>query len=538
MASESIADLFASLRLAVDERTWSIGDRILNNFKNKIASVIGTLADPSAWAGAIGGVIDAGDAIDEASQKTGVAVETLQEFGYAAGQSGVSQEGLNSALGKLAVNMDTAAHGGKAQAEIFDRMGVKVTDASGKLRDAGDVFLDISDHLSTIKDGGVKAALAVGAFGRSGKDLIPTLNAGRTHLEELRKEFRESGAEIDGPTAAAMGGLNDQIGVLKLGWQGVKTQLASALVPTLLEVVNGFVAWFKANRQNIKSGIQAFAKVLAVALKAVAFAVGLALKGFTFLADHWDYAKYAIYALVAALGVYEAATIAAGIASAISWLAALWPIGLVIAAIALVALAIEDFYTYLQGGDSYFGDLVDYAKEYLGVDLTNTVQEVVDFAVGAFGEWWDTAKMMFAFIEAEASIVSTAWTTVWNTIKPIVDAIKEAVGYVDDLTNSVANPFGGNFLGGGSGLVRHQLNAPQGSGAFAQMQRIAAQAGSSGAPATVSAQPNVLSAFHANVTIHAGAGADGKLIGEEFTKVLDKHWDEKMRGAHGGAGGK
>jgi hypothetical protein len=533
----TVADLAAVLSLKTDKGSFAAGDALIEKIKTgaKRMFAFQTVERVASWfTQAIGGVVDLGDQLDEMSQKTGVSVEDLQEVGYAAKQSGMSQEELGSTLGKLGKNLYQASEGNKTLSKSFSTMGIAVKDAHGKVRPVTDVLGDMADHFSTLPDGPKKTALAMAVMGRAGANMIPVLNQGRSRLEELRQEFKDTGAEIDGPTAAAFGNLNDQKDLLATGWQGVKTQLATALLPTLLEIVKGFIAWFKANRTLIKQGIASVAKVLSVALKAVAYAVGLVLEGFTFLGEHWDTAKYAIYALVAALGVYEAATIAAGIASAISWLVGLWPIGLLLLAIGAVVFAVQDFYTYLNGGDSVFGRLVDAAKKYLGIDLTGVVGDTVDTVIFLFNTWWQSVKLIFGFVKTEFEIMKTLVLGIWRIIKPIVEAIESAAKTAADvasgfgmfdvenkmtLRNSGSNVRYQGPLGTANRIVDHATGGLAGAMAVRAAQRPAAGGGAGGGAAPQ---------MHATVNIATGTG-DPDEIGRHVVHHMTRMHDDWVR---------
>lgn len=527
--STTVADLVAVLR--IKSTGFEQIDAVIGRIKKFAATkfTFDALKSGARWlAGLFSDVVEVGDQLDEMAQKTGVSVETLQELGYAAGQSGVSQAALGNALGKLVINMDRASHGGKSQAKAFRDMGVSVKNADGTLRDAGDVFLDMSAGLSKMKDGGTKARIVMDTMGRSGKELIPTFNVGRQRLEELRQEFRDSGAELDGPTAAAFGNFDDQMGSLKLGFRGLKTQLAVALLPTVLTIVRGMVAWFKANRDMIRQKVAAVAKVLAAAFKVVAAAIGLVLDGFVWLNDHWDQAKYAIYALVGALVLYEAATIAAGIASAISWALALWPLVLLAAAIALVYLAVQDLYTYFNGGESVFGHLVDVVKQYIGQDAVDTIAGAIAIIKFLFQSWWDSMKLIFEYISISFNIVKAGIELVWKVVKPIVDAIRDAVGYVDSLTNSEFNPFGGNFGGGGVSLTNNGGPRPAATGNLWEDIR-ASTAPSTPTRGMPGSNSSTKHEMVANITVNAAAGADADEIAQTSRNAFSALWDERMR---------
>ncbi len=298
----------------------------------------------------------------------------------------------------------------------------------------------------------------------------------------------------------------------------------------MLGIVKGLIAWFKANRAMIRQKVEMVAHILAAALKGVAKAVGLVLDGVTFLNDHWEQAKWFIYALVAALAVYEAATIAAGIASAVSWLIGLWPLGLLLLAIGAVVLIIEDLYQYFTGGDSVFGTFLDAIKKYIGIDAVGTVSDAVALIKFLFLNWFDTMKMIFSYVSASFDLVKTGVQAVWKVVKPVIDAIREGVGYVDDLTGSVANPFGGNFGGSGTNLIKR----PETDASRNQQAALTQFFGGGGAAiaptrASPAAAGGFSNLFHATITVHATGGADGDDIAIKMNRQLEAFWDTKVR---------
>ena len=109
--------------------------------------------------------LDAADSMSKLSQRTGIAVPALDRFRQAANLSDTSIQSLERAFPALTKNMDDAAQKGKGPAfEAFQRLGVSVTDASGKVRAADDVMLQIADRFQGMADGTEKAALASAIF--------------------------------------------------------------------------------------------------------------------------------------------------------------------------------------------------------------------------------------------------------------------------------------------------------------------------------------------------------------------------------------
>lgn len=191
---------------------------------------------------AVKGSIDSAEAMGELAQKVGVGVEALSGLSYAAKLSGVSTDQLGIGLKKLGVNMDAVAHGGaKPAAEAFGRLGISVTDASGKLRDSDQVLVDVAGKFAGMKDGAAKTAIAVALFGKAGSDLIPLLNEGKTGIEAMRTEAAALGIVIDTKTAKAADGFNDNLDRLKAVGSGVTTQLAAGMLPAMQDISGALV---------------------------------------------------------------------------------------------------------------------------------------------------------------------------------------------------------------------------------------------------------------------------------------------------------
>lgn len=125
------------------------------------------------------------DAVGKLSTRTGIAANTLFAYRNAAELADVSNEQLNTGLLQLSKNMLEAAKGTETYASAFRALGIAITNESGQLRNADEVFEDIADRFAQLPDGATKAAVAMRLFGRSGAQLIPLLNGGSDALTKL-----------------------------------------------------------------------------------------------------------------------------------------------------------------------------------------------------------------------------------------------------------------------------------------------------------------------------------------------------------------
>jgi TP901 family phage tail tape measure protein len=250
------------------ERAGRDASGALGGMGNILRSVTGGFLALGAGISAAGvaafakSAIDAADDMRDLSQKTGVSVEMLSRFSQAANMSGSSIEEVGKAMAKLSRGMVEAATTGKGPAsEALQTLGISATDASGKLKTADQVMLEVSDRFAQMPDGAQKAALAMGLFGKSGVSIIPTLNEGRQAIEGLNAtmstEFSDQ-ADAYNDSLAAMGATFGQIGM----------EIANQLLPYLASAVDwltkvgiGFRDWIVANREPIRQTIEVIAKV-------------------------------------------------------------------------------------------------------------------------------------------------------------------------------------------------------------------------------------------------------------------------------------
>lgn len=177
--------------------------------------------------------IDAAAELDDLSQKTGIAVESLSRLQYAAGREGV--EDLGASLAKLAKTIGT-------DAELFDALGIKTKNANGELRTTEEVLLDVADVFSKSADGTRKAIIAQELFGKSGAALIPLLNQGRAGIEQLTAEADRLGITISGNTAKAADDFNNKLYSLKGAVSGAVNQITAELLPSLNRIAEAMTS--------------------------------------------------------------------------------------------------------------------------------------------------------------------------------------------------------------------------------------------------------------------------------------------------------
>lgn len=185
--------------------------------------------------------INAADQLDELAQKLGVSASQLSSLGLAAQRGGVGLDVLAGGMVRLARGAsDTAAGVGTAR-DAFAALGIGVKDADGQLKSSDVLLKEIAGQFAKFEDGAEKTALAVRIFGKSGADLIPTLNQGSEGIAEMQARAEALGIAISDDFAAQAGAFNDALDDAKNLVTGLGNDLAEQLLPSLTELANQFV---------------------------------------------------------------------------------------------------------------------------------------------------------------------------------------------------------------------------------------------------------------------------------------------------------
>ena len=181
--------------------------------------------------------IDYADGLADIAARANSTAEALSAMEYALHFNDATLEDYTGGLQKLALNMDAAAQGSKAQAELFDTLGIKLREQDGQMRNAADVMLDISDVLAGMNDGATKTALAMDLLGKSaGPALLPHLSQGSEAIKELTAEAEKFNLVVSTEASNAAGQINDSLDKLSFAATGAWRVMAVQLSPALGEI--------------------------------------------------------------------------------------------------------------------------------------------------------------------------------------------------------------------------------------------------------------------------------------------------------------
>lgn len=172
------------------------------------------------------------------STVTGMSVESLQAYSYAADLVDVSLDTLTGSMAKNVKSMASAADGSTKYADAYAQLGVSVTDANGNLRDSEDVYWEVIDALGNVQNETERDALAMQLFGKSAQDLNPLIAQGSEGIAALTDEAHRMGAVLSEESIEKLGKFDDSVQRLKQGSEAAKRVMGTILLPQLQDLAD------------------------------------------------------------------------------------------------------------------------------------------------------------------------------------------------------------------------------------------------------------------------------------------------------------
>ena len=167
------------------------------------------------------------DTLNTQAKQSGISTERLQEYNYAADLIDVSTDSIIAAQKKLKKNMTSSSTSTTA---AFDKLGVKVTDANGELRDSSEVFDEVVLALSKVTNETERDTLAMELFGKGADELAGLIDDGGAAFRKLAKEAHEVGAVLSQDSLDALNKTNDALDKLKNKASAALGQIADKLI--------------------------------------------------------------------------------------------------------------------------------------------------------------------------------------------------------------------------------------------------------------------------------------------------------------------
>ena len=319
----------------------------------------------------------------KAADKLGLTIERLTELQYAAQKSGEEVGSVESALTNLAEVVGQADSGLGPGVRSFGELGISIRNASGDLKEIDEIFIELSDRLQGMTE--IEQMDYAGELNID--DLTKLLQIGPKGIAELTKRSNELGA-VSKRDAEISTEFQESLQDVWVIIKHVSRAIARALVPLITQATGRFVEWWKINKDLFVQDVPRLIEKVSAALKLLCI-----------ITASW-LAMRLVTALISLSTAFRGVALSALLAdTAIAAIPAL-----IAAAIAMIALLIEDYLTFKEGGQSFIGDMVKELPE-LAEGLKQTGQ-LIEFIGDVIGYALDRMSLLIEGLTSLIDLIS------------------------------------------------------------------------------------------------------------------------------------
>ena len=257
----------AARRAEEEQKKYEEAVNALNDTLNNVANtglVACTAAFTAISAAVVAGVkglydmsaaaADVADDLLTTSAQTGVSVEMLQEYGYAARFIDTELDVLTKTMAKNIKSMKAAQDGTKLSVDAYNALGIAVTDADGKLRDGQTVYWEVIDALGKMENETQRDAIAMQILGKSAQEVNPLIKAGSSAVSEYANEAHALGIVLDDEAIAALGRYDDALETVSAQMDGLKNSVSAQLAPYFESAAKTISEAMKRISDSVKNG--------------------------------------------------------------------------------------------------------------------------------------------------------------------------------------------------------------------------------------------------------------------------------------------
>jgi hypothetical protein len=179
--------------------------------------------------------MEAGGALVDLQEQTGIAIDKLMVMQTAFQQAGMGAEEVQPVINKMQKAIEAAATSGGPAAEAFNRIGLSASKLSAMTADQQ--LQAVGDAVARIENPTQRAATAMEIFGKSGGRALALFAAGG--LDDAAKAVGNQ-ARLMKENAGVFDRVTDILGTASTKMQGLFGGMASNIAPMLMDAVTAF----------------------------------------------------------------------------------------------------------------------------------------------------------------------------------------------------------------------------------------------------------------------------------------------------------
>lgn len=162
------------------------------------------------------------------SKQLGITTEQASVYMVAMHKLGIEADTLASASMKVAVQIMKGGEG-------FEKLGVKVKDASGNMRPAVDIIAETNEKIKGIHGTIVRDQAGVSTYGKAWESVKPLLKLTSEQMEEAAAKAKQLGLVVGSDGVAASKAYKENTREVGLALEALEINLGNALLPAFTE---------------------------------------------------------------------------------------------------------------------------------------------------------------------------------------------------------------------------------------------------------------------------------------------------------------
>lgn len=183
------------------------------------------------------GAMDAGDELATMADRVRLTVDEYAQLRFAAEQADVSQESFNNAMDGFNKRLGEAKAGTGSLASLLKVVSPRLLEQLKGAKGNAAAFDLMTKAVVALEDPNKRAALAMAAFGRPGKEMVALLGQGSEEIQKQGRRYLElAGSQEE--FARGAGGLDNAVRETATAFEGLRNRALGKLFPVLEKLAN------------------------------------------------------------------------------------------------------------------------------------------------------------------------------------------------------------------------------------------------------------------------------------------------------------
>lgn len=158
--------------------------------------------------------IKVADNIGKTADKLGISTKALQQYRFAAEQSGVATNVLDMGMQRFTRRVAEAQQGQGELRQTLEQSGIALRNANGTVRSSEDILVDYANAIKGAESEQEKLRLAFKGFDSEGAALVNLFRNGAEGVDKFKKEAEELGIILDDSMIRGAEEANNKLNIL------------------------------------------------------------------------------------------------------------------------------------------------------------------------------------------------------------------------------------------------------------------------------------------------------------------------------------